>query len=42
VCVQLADRHYIVEQGVIVHEAGNAAFMADHDVKDRYLGVGLA
>jgi branched-chain amino acid transport system ATP-binding protein len=42
VCVQLADRHYILEQGVIVHEAGNAAFMADHDVKDRYLGVGLA
>ena len=42
VCVQLADRHYIVEQGRIVHEAGNAAFMADHDVKDRYLGVGLA
>ena len=42
VCVQLADRHYIVEQGVIVHEAGNEAFMADHEVKDRYLGVGLA
>jgi len=42
VCVQLADRHYILEQGVIVHEADNAAFMADHDVKDRYLGVGLA
>jgi len=42
VCVQLADRHYIVEQGVIVHEAGNAAFVADHEVKDRYLGVGLA
>ena len=42
VCVQLADRHYIVEQGVIVHEAGNADFMADHEVKDRYLGVGLA
>jgi branched-chain amino acid transport system ATP-binding protein len=42
VCVQLADRHYIVEQGVIVHQAGNAAFMADHEVKDRYLGVGLA
>ena len=41
VCVQLADRHYIVEQGVIVYEAANAAFMADHEVKDRYLGVGL-
>ncbi|QHJ00839.1 ATP-binding cassette domain-containing protein [Xylophilus rhododendri] len=42
VCVQLADRHYIVEQGRVVHEAGNAAFIADHEVKDRYLGVGLA
>ena len=40
--MQLADRHCIVEQGVIVHMADNAAFMADHDVKDRYLGVGLA
>jgi len=42
VCTQLADRHYIIEQGVIVHEADNAGFMADRDVKDRYLGVGLA
>ena len=42
VCMQLADRHYIVEQGVIVHEAANADFVADHEVKDRYLGVGLA
>ena len=42
VCMQLADRHCIVEQGVIVHMADNAAFMADHEVKDRYLGVGLA
>ncbi|MGO4390011.1 ABC transporter ATP-binding protein [Variovorax sp. M-6] len=41
VCVQLADRHYILEQGVIVHEADNAGFVADHEVKDRYLGVGL-
>jgi len=41
VCVQLADRHYIIEQGRIVHEAGNAAFRADHDAKDRYLGVGV-
>ena len=42
VCMQLADRHCIVEQGVIVHMADNAAFMADHEVKDRDLGVGLA
>jgi branched-chain amino acid transport system ATP-binding protein len=42
VCTQLADRHYIVEQGRIVHEVGNAAFLADDRIKDRYLGVGLA
>ena len=41
VCTQLADRHYIVEQGVIVYEGSNAAFAADHAVKDRYLGVGV-
>ena len=41
VCTQLADRHYIIEQGAIVHEADNAAFLADDVVKDRYLGVGL-
>ena len=41
VCTQLADRHYIIEQGAIVHESGNAAFLADDAVKDRYLGVGL-
>lgn len=41
VCTQLADRHYIIEQGCIVHEAGNADFLADEAVKDRYLGVGL-
>lgn len=42
VCTQLADRHYIIEQGSVVHEAANAAFLADEATKDRYLGVGLA
>jgi branched-chain amino acid transport system ATP-binding protein len=42
VCTQLADRHYIIEQGAIAHEATNDAFMADDAVKDRYLGVGMA
>jgi branched-chain amino acid transport system ATP-binding protein len=42
VCTQLADRHYVIEQGAIVHEATNDAFMADDAVKDRYLGVGMA
>ena len=40
-CTQLADRHDILEQGAIVHCADNAAFLADAEVKDRYLGVGL-
>ncbi|WP_298212821.1 ABC transporter ATP-binding protein [Acidovorax sp.] len=41
VCTQLADRHCILEQGRIVYTADNAAFLADEEVKDRYLGVGL-
>ena len=41
VCTQLADRHYIIEQGVVAHEATNAEFLADDAIKDRYLGVGL-
>lgn len=42
VCTQLADRHYIVEQGAIVYEGSNADFLADEAIKDRYLGVGMA
>ena len=42
VCTQLADRHYILEQGRIVYEGGNVAFAADESIKDRYLGVGVA
>lgn len=41
VCTQLADRHCILEQGRIVYTADNASFLADEEVKDRYLGVGL-
>jgi branched-chain amino acid transport system ATP-binding protein len=41
VCTQLADRHTIIEQGRIVYEGDNAAFLADESVKDRYLGVGV-
>ena len=41
VCTQLAVRHCILEQGRIVYSANNAAFVADEEVKDRYLGVGL-
>ena len=42
VCTQLADRHYIVEQGRIAYSGSNAEFLADDGVKDRYLGVNLA
>jgi branched-chain amino acid transport system ATP-binding protein len=41
VCTQLADRHYIIEQGRIVYEGDNAAFARNDTVKDRYLGVGV-
>ena len=41
VCTQLADRHYIIEQGAVAHEATNSEFLADDAVKDRYLGVGI-
>ena len=39
VCSQLADRHYILELGRIVHCASAAEFRANPDVIDRYLGV---
>jgi branched-chain amino acid transport system ATP-binding protein len=42
VCMRLADRHYILEQGHIVYEGDNAAFRADSGIKNRYLGVGVA
>jgi len=41
VCTQLADRHYIIEQGRIVYEGANDAFIADESIKDGYLGVGV-
>ncbi|MGO4852849.1 ABC transporter ATP-binding protein [Phaeovulum sp. W22_SRMD_FR3] len=39
VCSQLADRHYILELGQIVHEASAAQFRSDPETIDRYLGV---
>ncbi|MCA1326501.1 ABC transporter ATP-binding protein [Herbaspirillum sp. alder98] len=42
VCTQLADRHYIIEQGRVVYTGTNTEFLADDGVKDRYLGVNLA
>lgn len=40
VCTELADRHYILELGRIVYEGRREQFIADAEVKDRYLGVG--
>ncbi len=39
VCSQLADRHYILELGQIVHEASAEQFRSDPATIDRYLGV---
>lgn len=39
VCSQLADRHYILELGRIVHEASAEEFRSAPEVIDRYLGV---
>lgn len=39
VCSQLADRHYILELGRIVHEASAEEFRNAPEVIDRYLGV---
>lgn len=41
VCCQLAARHYILEQGKVVYSGDNHAFVNDHAVKDRYLGVNV-
>ena len=41
VCTQLADRHFILEQGQIVYTGTNEEFRADTAIKDRYLGVNV-
>lgn len=41
VCTQLADRHFILEQGQVVYSGSNEEFRADSAVKDRYLGVNV-
>jgi branched-chain amino acid transport system ATP-binding protein len=37
--LELADRHYILERGEIVYEAGNEAFRADSEVRQQFLSV---
>lgn len=41
VCMELADRHYILESGAIVYTADNETFKTDARVRDRYLSVGV-
>lgn len=41
VCTQLADRHFILEQGRIVYSGTNEEFLNDTAVKDRFLGVNV-
>lgn len=41
VCTQLADHHFVLEQGQIVYSGSNEEFRADQAVKDRYLGVNV-
>ncbi len=41
VCTQLADRHFIIEQGQIVYSGSNEEFKQDTAIKDRYLGVNV-
>jgi branched-chain amino acid transport system ATP-binding protein len=41
VCMELGDRHYILEEGRIVYEGTRSEFAGAHDVRDRYLAVNV-
>lgn len=41
VCMELGDRHYILEEGRIVYEGTRAEFADARDVRDRYLAVNV-
>jgi branched-chain amino acid transport system ATP-binding protein len=38
-CLALASRHYLMDQGHIVYHGTNEEFMANDEVKDRYLAL---
>lgn len=40
VCQELADRHYVLEQGAMVYSGTNQEFIARQDIRDRYLALG--
>jgi len=35
----IADRAYVLDQGLVVHQAGAAALLADEEIKERYCSV---
>ena len=37
--LNIADRAYVIDQGVIVQEATGAALLADADIQERYCSV---
>ncbi len=39
VCLRLADRNYVIDQGKIVFEGSSEELESDEDVMDQYLGV---
>jgi branched-chain amino acid transport system ATP-binding protein len=41
VCMELGDRHYVLEEGRIVYEGTRAEFEHAHDIRDRYLAVNV-
>ncbi len=42
VCMRLADRHYVLEQGRIVYSGTRAAFRDAEDIRDRFLTLQAA
>ena len=38
-CIALAKRHYLMDQGLIVYHGTNEEFIANNEVKDRYLAL---
>lgn len=42
VCMELGDRHYILEEGRIVYEGTRAEFAGATEVRDRYLSVNVS
>jgi branched-chain amino acid transport system ATP-binding protein len=41
VCMELGDRHYILEEGCIVYEGSRAEFEHANEIRDRYLAVNV-